>query len=99
MNGYLISVNTIIGRIKMSVLDNFNDWKSFLNQRVDQAQQMGMDDKTISNLAYQIGDYLAAQVDPKNNEERLLKDLWEASNEQQQEILAQVMVNYVDKQR
>lgn len=83
----------------MSVLDNFNDWKSFLNQRVDQAQQMGMDDKTISNLAYQIGDYLAAQVDPKNNEERLLKDLWEASNEQQQEILAQVMVNYVDKQR
>ena len=83
----------------MSVLDNFNDWKSFLNQRVDQAQQMGMDDKTISNLAYQIGDYLAAQVDPKNNEERLLKDLWEASNEQQQQILAQVMVNYVDKQR
>ena len=83
----------------MSVLDNFNDWKSFLNQRVDQAQQMGMDDKTISNLAYQIGDYLAAQVDPKNNEERLLKDLWESSNEQQQEILAQVMVNYVDKQR
>ncbi len=83
----------------MSVLDNFNDWKGFLNQRVDQAQQMGMDDKTVANLAYQIGDYLAAQVDPKNNEERLLKDLWEASNESQQQVLAQVMVNYVDKRR
>ncbi|GBF11315.1 DUF3243 domain-containing protein [Tepidibacillus infernus] len=83
----------------MSVLDNFSNWKNFLNERVDQAQKMGMNNETISNLAYQIGDYLAAQVDPKNNEERLLKELWDASNEEQQKTLAQVMVNMVDKKQ
>jgi len=77
--------------------DNFADWKEFLNQRVDQAQNMGMDDKTIANLAYQIGDYLAAQVEPENQENRLLKELWEASNDEQQKVLAQIMVNYVDR--
>ncbi|TCS83016.1 DUF3243 domain-containing protein [Tepidibacillus fermentans] len=81
----------------MSVLDNFQNWKQFLNERVDQAQGMGLDNDTISNLAYQIGDYLAKQVDPKNEEERLLKDLWDHSNEEQQKVLAQIMVQLVDK--
>ena len=81
----------------MTVLDNFQDFKQFLNDRVDQAQKTGMDNDTISNLAYQIGDYLAQQVEPKNNEERLLKELWESSDEEQQKVLAQVMVNFVDK--
>ncbi len=82
----------------MSVLENFSDWKQFLNERVDQAQKLGVNDQTISNLAYQIGDYLAEQVDPKNNEERLLKELWDSSDEEQQKVMAQIMVNYVDKQ-
>lgn len=82
----------------MSVLDNFSDWKQFLNERVDQAQKMGLEEDTISNLAYQIGDYLAEQVDPKNGEERLLKELWDSSDEQQQKVLAQIMVNFADKQ-
>lgn len=81
----------------MSVLENFTDWKHFLNERVDQAQKMGVNDQTISNLAYQIGDYLSEQVDPKNEEERLLKELWDSSDEGQQKVLAQIMVNYVDK--
>ena len=29
----------------MSVLDNFQDWKNFLSQRVEQAQGMGMDER------------------------------------------------------
>ncbi|MGD9677198.1 MAG: DUF3243 domain-containing protein [Vulcanibacillus sp.] len=81
----------------MSTLDNFHDWKEFLNERVDQANKLGINNETISNLAYQIGDYLAENVDPKNAENRLLKDLWESSDEQQQKVLAQIMVNYVDR--
>jgi len=81
----------------VSVLENFTDWRHFLNERVDQAQKIGVNDQTISNLAYQIGDYLAEQVDPKNNEERLLKELWDSCDEEQQKVLAQIMVNYVDK--
>ncbi len=82
----------------MSVLDNFQDWKDFLNNRVEQAYKIGMTNETVSNLAYQIGDYLSENVNPKNSEERLLKELWEASDEDQQKVFAQIMVNFVDKQ-
>ncbi len=49
----------------MSVLDNFEQWKSFLADRLHQAQEQGMNQQVISDIAYQIGDYLAKQVDPK----------------------------------
>lgn len=81
----------------MSEFNNFKDWKEFLNDRVDQAHKMGMDNDTISNLAYQIGDYLAEEIKPSNSENKLLRDLWESSDKEQQQSLAKIMVNYVDK--
>lgn len=80
----------------MSVLDNFDQWKNFLADRLHQGQQTGMDSRTINEIAYQIGDYLAAQVEPKNNEERLLKELWSVSSEQEQHVLASLMVKLVE---
>jgi len=79
----------------MSVLDNFRDWKQFLGERVEQAMQAGMESDTIQNVAYQIGGYLAEQVDPKNDQERLLKQLWEAGDEEQKRALASLMVKLV----
>lgn len=81
----------------MSVLKNFSQWKEFLNERIDQAQAAGISDETIQNIAYQIGDYLAKNVDPQNSEERLLKELWEAGNEEEQKMLAGLMVKLVDQ--
>jgi len=83
----------------MSVLDNFRDWKEFLGERVNQAVSAGMDTDTIQNVAYQIGGYLAEQVDPKNEQERLLKQLWEAGDEEQQRALASLMVKLVQENR
>ncbi|CAM5788621.1 MULTISPECIES: DUF3243 domain-containing protein [Brevibacillus] len=79
----------------MSVLDNFRDWKAFLGERVEQAKQAGMESDTLQNVAYQIGGYLAEQVDPKNDQERLLKQLWDAGDEEQQKALASLMVKLV----
>lgn len=79
----------------MSVLDNFKDWKEFLGNRVDAAMNQGMDSDIINNVAYQIGDYLSAHVDPKNEQERLLKELWDAGDEEQQRALASLMVKLV----
>ena len=77
----------------MSILQNFDDWKSFLNERIDQAQSMGMDDSTLSNIAHQMAGYLADKVDPKNEQERLLKELWDSANPDQQKTLASVLSN------
>ncbi|WP_400163046.1 DUF3243 domain-containing protein [Brevibacillus sp. TJ4] len=79
----------------MSILDNFRDWKEFLGDRVEQAKQAGMESETLQNMAYQIGDYLAGQVDPKNDQERLLKQLWDAGDTEQQKALASMMVKLV----
>ncbi|WNC12473.1 DUF3243 domain-containing protein [Brevibacillus brevis] len=79
----------------MSVLENFRDWKEFLGERVEQAKQAGMESETLENVAYQIGGYLAQQVDPKNDQERLLKQLWDAGDQQQQQALASLMVKLV----
>ncbi|MFD1426228.1 Asp/Glu/hydantoin racemase [Kroppenstedtia sanguinis] len=79
----------------MSVLNDFDEWKSFLSQRVEQAQGMGMNQETINDVAHQIGDYLAKEISPQNSQERLLKELWNAADEQEQQTIAGLMVKLV----
>ncbi|MFC4023085.1 DUF3243 domain-containing protein [Oceanobacillus longus] len=79
----------------MSVLDNFESWKGFLADRLEQAQQQGMDQQTISSVAAEVGDYLAQSVNAKTGEEAVLKELWNAASEQEQQALANVMIKLV----
>lgn len=80
-----------------TVLDQFEKWKSFLHDRVEKARKAGMSDETIANLAYQIGEFLDEHVDPKNEEERLLKELWDVGDEQERKTIARLMIKLVDK--
>lgn len=80
----------------MSVLDNWQQWKDFLGDRLDQGQQQGMNKDTITGLAYQIGDYLANQVDPKNEQQRVLSDLWSVADKDEQMAIANMMVKLVE---
>ncbi|KUP08439.1 hypothetical protein Q73_06100 [Bacillus coahuilensis m2-6] len=79
----------------MSVLDNWSDWKNFLGDRLHHAQNEGMDEKVVNDLAYEIGDYLAKQVEAKNDQERVLADLWSVASEQEQHAIANMMVKLV----
>jgi hypothetical protein len=81
----------------MSVLSNFEQWKEFLGDRVDQAVDAGMSKDKIANVAYRVGEYLAEKVDPKNEQERLLQEMWNVSNEEDRHALARMMVNLVSK--
>ncbi|AZV42341.1 DUF3243 domain-containing protein [Peribacillus asahii] len=80
----------------MSVLDNWDQWKNFLGDRLHQGQSQGLEQGAISNLAYEIGDYLATQVDPKNEQERVLSDLWSVASEEERHAIASVMVKLVE---
>lgn len=75
-----------------TVLKVFDRWKQFLGERVTQAEQAGMTEETISKLAFQIGEFLSDKVDPENKEERVLKELWDVSDEQERKTLAKIMV-------
>ena len=81
--------------VNMSVLDNWNQWKDFLGDRLHQAQDQGMNKEVMGDLAYQIGDYLAKNVDPKNEQERVLADLWSVAGPDEQHAIATMMVKLV----
>ncbi|MFD2169484.1 DUF3243 domain-containing protein [Tumebacillus lipolyticus] len=81
----------------MSVLSSFEQWKEFLGDRVEQAVDAGMSNEKVSSVAYRVGEYLADKVDPKNEQERLLQEMWNVSNDEERHALARVMVNLVSK--
>ncbi|KGP92924.1 hypothetical protein N780_11290 [Pontibacillus chungwhensis BH030062] len=79
----------------MSVLDNWDSWKDFLGDRLHQAEGDGLDDRAVSELAYEVGDYLANQVDAKNDQEAVLRDLWSVASKEEQHAIANMMVKLV----
>ncbi|MET3699540.1 uncharacterized protein DUF3243 [Bacillus oleivorans] len=79
----------------MSVLENWDQWKNFLGDRLNHAKQQGMDNNVVSDLAYEIGEYLAKQVDPKNEQERVLADLWSVASPEERHAIANMMVKLV----
>ena len=79
----------------MSVLDNWKQWEDFLADRLHQAQNEGMSEGAISALALQIGEYLSEQVEPKNEQERILADLWSVADKEEQQAIANIMVKLV----
>ncbi|QHT60758.1 DUF3243 domain-containing protein [Paenibacillus lycopersici] len=80
-----------------NVLSNFGSWKEFLSDRVEQAKGMGMNEETIANLAYEIGSFLDEKVDPKNEQQRTLKELWDVGDESERKTIAGMMVKLVQK--
>lgn len=82
----------------MSVLDNFDSWKDFLGDRLHQAEGQGMNQNAVSDLAYEIGGYLAKQVDAKNDQEAILRDLWNVADKEEQHVIANMMVKLVQDQ-
>ncbi|MGJ9381475.1 hypothetical protein CR203_03185 [Salipaludibacillus neizhouensis] len=81
----------------MSVLDHWDQWKDFLGGKLDQGQSDGMDQSTVSEVAYQVGEYLADEVQPKNEQEQVLADMWSVASEEEQHAIANMMVKLVQK--
>lgn len=77
------------------VLESFDQWKQFLSQRVNEAKSAGASETTIANAAAGIGHFLADKVDPRNREQRLLKELWDAGSADEQKALASMITKMV----
>lgn len=80
-----------------TVLTNFETWKKFLGERVSAAKNMGMGEDMISKLAFEIGEFLNNKVDPQNDEERILKELWDIGDESERKMIARMMVKLAEK--
>ncbi|WP_019242236.1 MULTISPECIES: DUF3243 domain-containing protein [Bacillus] len=79
----------------MSILDNWEQWKDFLGDRLHTAEAEGLSKGVISELAFEIGDYLSKQVQPKNDQEKILAELWSVASDEEKHAIANVMVKMV----
>lgn len=79
----------------MSMLDNWSQWEDFLADRLHHAQSAGMDEDRVTELAYHIGGYLQDHVDPKNEQQKVLADLWSVADENEQRAIANMMVKLI----
>ncbi|ASS65653.1 MULTISPECIES: DUF3243 domain-containing protein [Paenibacillus] len=79
-----------------TVLSSFEGWKEFLSDRVEQGKKMGLTEETLGNLAYEIGSFLDEKVDPKNEEQRVLKEIWDVGDEEERKTIARLMVKLVN---
>lgn len=80
-----------------TVLNSFDTWKKFLGDRVEAAKSMGISEDGIAKLAYEIGEFLDNKVDPKNEEQRVLKELWDVGDESERKTMARMMVRLAER--
>lgn len=81
----------------MSTLDNWNEWKKTLGKAVDIGEAIGMSEKTINNVAEKVGTFLSNAVEPRNHQERVLKEMWDVADENDRKTLAKLVVKITDK--
>lgn len=81
--------------MEIPVMESFEQWKDFLSRQVYAAQEAGTPQELIVNLAARIGDFLSKRVDPKNREQRLLKELWDKGTEEERRALASMITKLV----
>ncbi len=77
---------------------DWKNWKQFLGQAVEFAEELGVPKTQISSLACQAGNILAENVPPTNPEQEVLKELWQAADNQERQILANLMTKLSTKQ-
>lgn len=79
----------------MSMLQNWEQWTKFLGDRVVEAKGSGMPNKIIEKTAVQLGEYLAKNIDPQNEQERVLADLWSVAERDEKTAIASCLVKLV----
>lgn len=70
--------------------------KKTLGKAVDLGETVGMSEKRITNIAEKVGTFLSNHVDLRNDGERLLKEMWDAADDRDRDVLAKLIVKISD---
>jgi len=79
----------------MAIINSFDQWLNTLSSVIDHAKAIGMNEYEITKSATQLGNFLAANIEPDIPENRLLKNLWEQGDEKERQALASMLVKMV----
>jgi hypothetical protein len=80
----------------MANMNDWGEWKKTLGKAIDLGEMVGMSDERITDVAEKIGTFLSNNVDPRNDEERLLKEMWKAADSRDRDVLAKLIVRITD---
>lgn len=86
------ALNRIDDGEKERILSNFDSFKSYLHKRIQLAQSMGLNEEQLAQAAEKVANYLAANEEPRNSEEKLLQELWKVGSKEEQHMLAHMLV-------
>lgn len=81
----------------VKTLSDWDKWKATLGKAVNVGERIGMSESTIDGIAAKVGDFLSANVDPENREQRVLQELWRSGDDTDRKTLAKMLVNMVQK--
>ena len=76
---------------------SFDSFRQNLARRLEQAQSIGASRGTILNAAKDVAEWLNAEITPTNPEQRLLKELWDVSDDRERHALTNVLVKFIDR--
>ncbi|PLR85707.1 DUF3243 domain-containing protein [Bacillus sp. V33-4] len=88
-------LNDLGSEKKEEILANFDQFKSYLGDKVSKGMKLGLDEEHLANAAQKVGDYLAQKEEPRNREEKLLQELWQVGNQEEKHMLAHMLVRLV----
>lgn len=74
---------------------DWENWKRFLGQAVEFAEELGVSRDRIASLAHQAGDVLAENVTPDTPEQKTMKELWSVADDKEKHTLATLMTRLV----
>jgi len=80
------------------VSSSWEEWKQQLAQAVKIGESMNMSREQMAKRAEAIGDFLAQRVDPRNPEQKVLQELWQAADQDEQQAIAGAMIKLVSGQ-
>lgn len=82
----------------MPFTDSFDQFKDSLGHKLNMAHHAGASRGTILNAAKDFSEWLATSVDPKNPEQRLLKEMWQVGDENERNALVSMLVKFMDQE-
>lgn len=95
----LDQVENVIERMdaeqKEDILESFDAFKQYLSKRVSLGESLGLNEDQLSKVAQKVADMLAAKEEPRNREEKLLQELWNAADQDEKDTLAKILVRFV----
>ncbi|MFJ7935756.1 DUF3243 domain-containing protein [Sporosarcina sp. NPDC096371] len=80
---------------KGEILENFNQFKQYLAEKVELGENMGLSEEKLAKTTELVANYLAKHEEPRNREEHVLLELWKSGSKEEQHSLAHMLLKMV----